>query len=1087
MFRIESDASVETRHGVVRSPVRIAGVVAAAVVCVAASAAPVQTGKTPGSFEVTPSGSASYTIPIAVPAGIAGLQPQLALHYDSQQPRGIAGPGWSLQGLDAVRRCQPTRFQNGNSNTVGRAITLTASDRFCLNGNRLVLDGASTLVYGAASSTYRTQIDNFARVTSLGSAGTGPASFKVETKDGRTIELGAANGAQVIPGAAVAGGAQPTTAVAWMVDKVTDRMGNTIAYTYAQDSANGAQVLSRIDYNGGKAYVKFAYTPDLAPTTSFLAGTRLSNSQLLTDIRTYVLDDSSAERMVKHYALGYNFFDLQGNTAAATPVGRLETVKECGSDDTCFRPISFQWNAWHNLTDMTFGASVSAANHALSIKGGVSDELQYKRMFADMDGDGKLDVVLFGSDGVYILYANDLGAGANNFSGSLTQVSTDFDSGNYWFDQTASSGEFPRHLIDMNHDGHPDIVGFHHDSGKAHNLPTGAGIYMATWNVGTGRFNAMTNVVGGAGKFVDNNWGKLTCNNLTDDAVAPRYLVDMDDDGYPDILGINSDGVWFARWDPSVNAFATPVSVSTQMKMDNAAVTGDCMGVDRQPIYLADMNGDGFADLVYVRMDGVHVMLWNPATQSFLAPNTTVFTEFKSDYRKNTLYPTWLIDMNGDGYPDLVNFSSGGIRVALWNGTSFNPSTLWTAEFPTSSSTNTGNFPRRIVDLNGDGYPDVLEFRSDGVWAAMSNGQGKIFPATLWTSEFAGMTKDAYNGNTWQIDTKTPRHLMDIDGDGIPEIVAFGDQDTRIATPTAPAGTRITTITDSLGASIKVTYTAAQGGSGHYYTEAAAWPVQAAHSPLLIVANTLESQQNGVYSEKLYRYTGRNVDFNQGALGFRQMFVQDLDTGLERRTTFSQTYPFIGMAIKRDLYQNVVNSGGFYISGCGADTAALCFEHYTASAGSLVTSAVDTPVSEPLGQSIETPVIGRVFPYVSKTVESRYELDYTLLPTKTTTYAYEEPRLVTGAKQWGNLTSTSVGYSDGNQVSTANTFEPAIESSWTLGRLSKSVVTSVRPAVSVTAVPPADAPAPKTPDQASKLPATATQIISIITTVLLGD
>src|SRR5439155_6703407 len=62
-------------------------------------------GATAGELGVSPSGSASYAIAIAVPPGTTGLQPKITLQYDSLAGNGPAGMGWSIGGLATLTRC----------------------------------------------------------------------------------------------------------------------------------------------------------------------------------------------------------------------------------------------------------------------------------------------------------------------------------------------------------------------------------------------------------------------------------------------------------------------------------------------------------------------------------------------------------------------------------------------------------------------------------------------------------------------------------------------------------------------------------------------------------------------------------------------------------------------------------------------------------------------------------------------------------------------------------------------------------------------------------------------------------------------
>src|SRR3989338_9195398 len=61
-------------------------------------------------------GSANFSLPIVVPPGRQGLEPNLALAYSSQaKDNGLYGVGWNLAGLGAIERSTkngPPKYDN---------------------------------------------------------------------------------------------------------------------------------------------------------------------------------------------------------------------------------------------------------------------------------------------------------------------------------------------------------------------------------------------------------------------------------------------------------------------------------------------------------------------------------------------------------------------------------------------------------------------------------------------------------------------------------------------------------------------------------------------------------------------------------------------------------------------------------------------------------------------------------------------------------------------------------------------------------------------------------------------------------------
>jgi hypothetical protein len=417
------------------------------LLCSAHAASPFTTE---GKFSVGNDGSANYSIPIAVPPGTAGMQPQLALNYNSNGGNGIVGMGWGIDGLSQISRCATTLEQDGVIN----GVNYTNTDRFCLDGQRLIATTdtyntstkqyATTSAYGANGTEYRTESANFAKIISYGQAGTGPASFKVWTKGGQIIEYGNT------PDSGIEAQGKPTIRT-WGVNKISDTKGNYIAVTYTEDNANGEAYVQKIDYTGNAssipavtpyANVQFVYEARPDATTGYQAGSVLKTTKRLTNIQTY-----NAATLIKNYKLTYEL-------SQSTNRSRLKTVQECDGNTTvsvCKQSSIAIWIEGgsgfdpHTLWTNHFGANAAA--------GAWNDESAASRHLADVNGDGLPDIVGFGSTGVAVALNTGSGFGPHTLWNSYFGASA---AAGVWNNESIA----PRHLADVNGDGLPDILGF---------------------------------------------------------------------------------------------------------------------------------------------------------------------------------------------------------------------------------------------------------------------------------------------------------------------------------------------------------------------------------------------------------------------------------------------------------------------------------------------------------------------------------------------------------------------------------------------------------------------------------------------------
>ena len=160
--------------------------------------------------------------------------------------------------------------------------------------------------------------------------------------------------------------------------------------------------------------------------------------------------------------------------------------------------------------------------------------------------------------------------------------------------------------------------------------------------------------------------------------------------------------------------------------------TGDLSNLERVKINKFDA----------VFEDGTQVQFTRPT--AFAQPDLTL-KAFAADlssggWTSNDLYPRRLADINGDGSADIVDFGTKGVYVSLATGDGhFAPRTFELVQFGLAAGgwSRDNLYPRQLADVNGDGMADIVGFGQRGVSVLLATGDGHFAPRTFELAQFA--------------------------------------------------------------------------------------------------------------------------------------------------------------------------------------------------------------------------------------------------------------------------------------------------------------------------------------------------------------
>ncbi|MBO3747386.1 VCBS repeat-containing protein [Streptosporangiaceae bacterium NEAU-GS5] len=266
--------------------------------------------------------------------------------------------------------------------------------------------------------------------------------------------------------------------------------------------------------------------------------------------------------------------------------------------------------------------------------------------------------------------------------------------------------------------------------------------------------------------YADSNFGHPGFHSLSDIQSdfehAIHYNMVMSDvhrpslngDGRAEIVKKRTDGVLTAFYNGGLTA-SKGISWD-QLATDGYPIGNGWAGDANSAVYFADLNGDGRADIVKKRTDGVLTAFYNGG---LTASKGISWDQLATDgypigngWGGDANSAVYFADLNGDGRADIVKKRTDGVLTAFYNGgltasKGISWDQLATDGYPIGNGwAGDANSAVYFADLNGDGRADIVKKRTDGVLTAFYNGGLTASKGISWDQ----LATDGYPiGNGW--------------------------------------------------------------------------------------------------------------------------------------------------------------------------------------------------------------------------------------------------------------------------------------------------------------------------------------------------
>jgi RHS repeat-associated protein len=601
-------------------------------------------------------GSVAFSVPIRVPPGVAGQQPNLSLTYSPGIPNGPFGPSWAV--------------------SVGAYARKTESGQPLYNAQDTILDASGEELVLMQDGTYRREFEldgQFLRVERFGQG------WRQTSKSGAVMLLGQypnTNDQTRVSRIAQTGSAFDDT-FAWLLDEVQDINGNRVQYYYTNfDDSPGNLYLAEVRYSvlgTNQHSVQFDYElrQDREDATLMAGGLADYTSGFLRvwGRRCKAVRVLTCGQPVRSYTFGYSLDPSEdpappAPSAIPTQISHLRKITEWDSTGT------------NHLPPVTF-----AYQDFLTASGGIVTMSDTPAWSLSRTSHSGVDLFDVNSDGLPDLLNGSLGG---QWKYSLNKTGVSFDGAETLMTNSPgySLSSPSAQVLDINSDGLADFAnksGVNPTDDYRYQLYRGKGVWDA-----------------------ERTFTSNPPFSYNDPDIA---LLDLDYDKDIDVLYFHSGGesAYFqqnGQWTEVDRPWGDPAlaDLPTTLRFSSSNTK------------LADMNGDRMMDIVEFNRNPpyLEVTYWPNLGRGRFAEHRAMAPVV---YPYLDVSDIFFLDVNGDGLADLAKLLPPNqieIRLNMGDGTWSEPFTM---ESPPYDPTTTAV---RVADMNANGSADLLFNNASG-------------------------------------------------------------------------------------------------------------------------------------------------------------------------------------------------------------------------------------------------------------------------------------------------------------------------------------------------------------------------------------